>query len=90
MEKTIRIIIGVLVILIIILGSFMYMTGPVDKNNTDNTININGYNVFLTHGHKYNMDRLPPLGIKMDIMMYGHFHEGFIIEENGIIFANPG
>ena len=26
----------------------------------------------------------------MDIMMYGHFHEGFIIEENGIIFANPG
>ena len=53
-------------------------------------ININGYNVFLTHGHKYNMDRLPPLGIKMDIMMYGHFHEGFIIEENGIIFANPG
>ena len=36
MEKTIRIIIGVLVILIIILGSFMYMTGPVDKNNTDN------------------------------------------------------
>ena len=58
------------------------------KENVE--ININGYNVFLTHGHKYNMDRLPPLGIKMDIMMYGHFHEGFIIEENGIIFANPG
>ena len=38
----------------------------------------------MTHGHKYNTDRLPPLGIKMDIMMYGHFHEGFIIEENGI------
>ena len=36
MEKTIRIIIGVLVILIISLGSFMYMTGPVDKKNTDN------------------------------------------------------
>lgn len=58
------------------------------KENVE--ININGYNVFLTHGHKYNMDRLPPLGIKMDIMMYGHFHEGFIIEEDGIIFANPG
>ena len=38
------------------------------KENVE--ININGYNVFLTHGHKYNMDRLPPLGIKMDIMMY--------------------
>ena len=27
------------------------------KENVE--ININGYNVFLTHGHKYNMDRLP-------------------------------
>ena len=51
---------------------------------------VNGYNVFFTHGHKYNMDQLPPLGIKIDIMFYGHFHTGFIIEENGIIFANPG
>lgn len=51
---------------------------------------INGYNVFLTHGHKYNIDRLPPMGIDMDIMLYGHFHVGSILEENGIIFANPG
>ena len=51
---------------------------------------VNGYNVFFTHGHRYNIDQLPPLGIKIDIMFYGHFHTGFIIEENGIIFANPG
>ena len=46
--------------------------------------------MFFTHGHKYNMDKMPPIGIKIDIMMYGHFHTGFITEEYGIIFANPG
>ena len=51
---------------------------------------VNGYNVFFTHGHKYNMDKMTPIGIKIDIMIYGHFHTGFITEENGIIFANPG
>lgn len=53
-------------------------------------MNVNGYNIFLSHGHKYNIDNLPPLGIKIDIMMYGHFHVGFIKEKDGIVFANPG
>ena len=53
-------------------------------------INVNGYNLFLSHGHKYNIDNLPPLGVNIDIMMYGHFHIGFIKEKNGIVFANPG
>ena len=51
-------------------------------------INVNGKNVFFTHGHYYNMDKLPESEI--DIMFYGHYHTGFIKEENGIIFANPG
>ena len=50
----------------------------------------NGYNLFFTHGHKYNMDNLPPIGIDIDIMFYGHFHVNFIEEKNGIIFVNPG
>ena len=33
---------------------------------------------------------MPPLGIKIDIMMYGHFHISFIKEKDGIIFTNPG
>ncbi len=53
-------------------------------------INVNRYDLFLTHGHKYNIDNLPPLGVKIDIMMYGHFHIGFIKEKDGIVFANPG
>lgn len=53
-------------------------------------MNVNGYNLFFTHGHQYNMDRLPPLGIDIDIMFYGHFHINFIEERDGIIFVNPG
>ena len=51
-------------------------------------LNVNGYKIFLTHGHKYNMDKLPQE--EFDIMMYGHFHVGFIKKQNGKIFANPG
>ena len=50
--------------------------------------NINGKKIFLTHGHKYNIDKLP--NKDFDLMIYGHFHTGFIKETNGKIFANPG
>ena len=49
---------------------------------------VNRKKVFFSHGHVYNMDNIPHKDI--DIMFYGHFHVGFIEEENGIIFANPG
>ena len=49
---------------------------------------VNGKNVFFSHGHVYNMDNIP--NKKIQIMFYGHYHTGFIEEENGIIFANPG
>lgn len=51
-------------------------------------IQINNKNVFFTHGHVNNKENIPDKEI--DIMFYGHFHIGFIEEENGIIFANPG
>ena len=51
-------------------------------------INVNGKNVLFTHGHFHNMDSVPDKTI--EIMFYGHFHTGFIEEENCIIFANPG
>lgn len=49
---------------------------------------INGKRIYFTHGHKNNINKLPKE--KFDIMMYGHFHEGFIEEKEGLIFANPG
>ena len=42
---------------------------------------------FFTHGHRYNKEN-PPLNY--DVLVYGHFHTGFIIKENGKIYANPG
>ena len=50
-------------------------------------LNINGVDFFFSNGHKYNMDNLPPVG---KVVVYGHFHTGFIEEQYGIIFANPG
>lgn len=50
-------------------------------------LNINGVDFFFSHGHKYNIDHLPPVG---KVVIYGHFHTGFITEEYGIILANPG
>ena len=49
---------------------------------------INGKIIYFTHGHHYNLDHLPEE--KIDILIYGHVHTGFIKEENGIIIANPG
>ena len=50
-------------------------------------ININGVNFFFSHGHIYNIDKVPPTG---DVIVYGHFHTGYIKEKDGLIFVNPG
>ena len=52
------------------------------------TMDVNNKKVLFTHGHVHNIDNVPDKTI--NIMFYGHFHTGFIKEENGIIFANPG
>ena len=50
-------------------------------------LNINGVDFFFSHGHRYNITNVPPVG---KVIVYGHFHTGFIQEVNGLIFANPG
>lgn len=50
--------------------------------------NIKNKKVFASHGQKYNMDNFPETDF--DIMLYGHFHTGFIETKNGKIIANPG
>jgi len=51
------------------------------------TLIIGGKRIFLTHGHRYNIDNLPK---NSDAVIYGHFHTGFIKEKDGIAVANPG
>ena len=50
-------------------------------------LDINETKFFFSHGDKYNITNIPPVG---EVVIYGHFHQEFIKKENGIIFANPG
>ena len=51
-------------------------------------LNINGKNIYFTHGHKYNIEVIPYEDFQ--ILIYGHIHQGFIQEKEGYLFANPG
>lgn len=50
-------------------------------------VEVDGIKVFATHGHIHNIDAMP--AFKGDVMVYGHFHQGFIVDKNGIVVANP-
>ncbi len=52
------------------------------------TLELNGKTFIFTHGHKYNIDNYPDENF--DILVYGHFHTGFIKEKDGKIFVNSG
>lgn len=49
---------------------------------------ICGKKFYFTHGHINNIDSYD--GIDFDVMVYGHFHKGFITQKDDKIFANPG
>ena len=44
---------------------------------------------FLTHGHIYNENSLPPLG-KNDILCHGHTHILQAVKKESVIIFNPG
>ena len=52
-------------------------------------IYADGRTIFATHGHKFNIDNLPPLN-KGDILVYGHTHIPLKEEKDGILCLNPG
>lgn len=45
--------------------------------------------MFITHGHLFNTDSLPPLS-KGDILLNGHFHVPACKENEGFVYLNPG
>lgn len=55
----------------------------------DNHLKIikNNKTLMFTHGHKYNIDN--PIE-NVDVLIYGHYHTGFIKKENDIIYVNAG
>ena len=54
------------------------------------TLSANGINMYFTHGHKYNIDKMPQNHKELDLLCYGHFHESFIKEKDGVLCVNPG
>lgn len=44
---------------------------------------------FITHGHKYNLNSLPPMK-KNDILIHGHTHVQAMDTEEQCIYLNPG
>lgn len=46
--------------------------------------------IFVTHGHKFNKNNLPPLK-EGDILLHGHTHiPAWEACENGVMYLNPG
>lgn len=42
---------------------------------------------YFTHGHHQNIDNIPS---DIDVLVYGHFHTGYIKEHNNVICVNSG
>ncbi len=45
--------------------------------------------IFVTHGHLFNLDHLPPLH-EGDILLHGHTHVPACEERDGVTYLNPG
>ena len=50
---------------------------------------VNGLTIYLTHGHIYHKDHLPPVQ-KGDILLHGHTHILTAEREGDITILNPG
>lgn len=51
-------------------------------------LEIGNKKFFFTHGHKFNIDNEPESNF--DVLVYGHFHTGFIKKKDNKIFVNAG
>ena len=50
---------------------------------------VKGRMIYLTHGHNFNENNLPPLQ-KGDILLHGHTHIPVCIERENYTYLNPG
>ena len=62
----------------------------------DEFIEVHGYRIWLTHGHRHNVKQgLSDLiswaqRYEAHVVVYGHTHQAHIEEANGILLFNPG
>lgn len=50
---------------------------------------LDGHMIFVTHGHVYNEENLPPLK-KGDILLHGHTHVQAMEDQGDHLYLNPG
>ncbi len=50
-------------------------------------LSISNKTFYFTHGHHFNKDNIPE---NVDVLVYGHFHTGFIETINNTICVNSG
>ncbi len=49
---------------------------------------IGGKTIHASHGDRFDINHLPKG--KADVVLYGHYHTGFIKEKGDVVVANPG
>ena len=64
--------------------------------NNEEILTLNDKKVLVTHGHRYNV-KMDILDLfyrakeeGADLVLFGHTHNPLIVEEEGILFMNPG
>ena len=60
-----------------------------DVVSTYKELNVNGIDLFLTHGHHYNKD-IPPEKAGRYVLLNGHFHIPEISDEGEFVYINTG
>lgn len=62
----------------------------------ENTLDVAGRRIFLTHGDLYNvkagLEKLlkRAAAVRADVVLYGHTHQAAVLEIGGILLVNPG
>lgn len=63
---------------------------------SEQIVEVEGKRIFITHGHnygvKYSLNNIyyRAKELNADIVLFGHTHEALVLEEDGILFMNPG
>ncbi|MBQ3078092.1 MAG: phosphodiesterase [Clostridia bacterium] len=52
-------------------------------------LELDGHRIFATHGHHYNKDNPPPIGMG-DILLHGHTHLHTLEKHDAFVLLNPG
>lgn len=79
-------------------NNIIYVKGNCDFSRSleSRVLNIEGYKIFMTHGHKYKVKSnymniyYKALEENVNYCLFGHTHNEAMFKENKITFINPG